>query len=62
MALSLKGRKFEYTELQIYFKSFNDECAIVKEAQEANLLSQKSKLTLVNLQLNWCSSNRSPLS
>ena len=32
----------------------NDECAIVKEAQDANLLSQESRLTRVNLQLNWC--------
>ena len=27
-------------------------CAIVKEAKDANLLSQESKLTRVNLQLN----------
>ena len=40
-----KGFKFEQTELSIHFKSFNDECAIVKEAQDANLLSQESKLT-----------------
>ena len=47
MSLSLKGCKFEYTELSIHFKSFNDECAIVKESQNANLLSQESKLTHV---------------
>ena len=50
MAVSLKGRKFEHTELSIHFEPFNDECALVKEeAQDANLLSQKSKLTRVNL-------------
>ena len=53
MSVSLKGCKFEHTELSILFKSFNDECAIVNEAQDANLLSQESKLTRVNLQLNW---------
>ena len=57
MSVSLKGCKFEHTELSIHFKSFNDECAIVKEAQDANLLSQESKLTSVNLQLHWCPSN-----
>ena len=56
MSVSLKGCKFEHTELSIQFESFNDECAIVKEAQDANLLSQESKLTRVNLQLNWCPS------
>ena len=56
MSVSLKGCKFEHTELSIHCKSFNDECAIVKEAQDANLLSQESKLTRVNLQLNWCRS------
>ena len=54
MSVSLKGCEFEHTELSILFESFNDECAIVKEAQDANLLSQESKLTRVNLQLNWC--------
>ena len=38
------------------FASFNDECAIVKEAQDANLLSQESKLKRVHLQLNLCPS------
>ena len=52
MSVSLKGCKFEHTELSIHFKSFNDECAIVKQAQEANLLSQESKPTRVSLQLN----------
>ena len=47
---------FEHTELSIYFESFNDECAIVREAKDANLLSQESKLTRVNLQLNLCPS------
>ena len=54
MLVSLKGCKFEHAELSIHFESFNDECAIVKEAQDANILSQESKLTCVNLQLNWC--------
>ena len=54
MWVFLKGRNFEHTELSIHFSSFNDECAIVKEAKDANLLSQQSKLTRVNLQLNLC--------
>ena len=53
MSVSLKGCTFEHTELSIHFESFNDECAIVKEAQDA---SQESKLTRVNLQLNVCPS------
>ena len=56
MPVSLKGCKFEYPELLFHFESFNDECAIVKETQDANLLSQESKLTRVNLQLNLCPS------
>ena len=52
MSVSLKGCKFEHTELSIHFESFNDECAIVKEAQDANLLSQESKLPSAYLQLN----------
>ena len=56
MSVSLKGCKFEHTKLSIHFESFNDECAIVKEALDANLLSQESKLKHVNLQLNWCPS------
>ena len=31
MSVSLKGCKFEHTELWIHFESFNDECEIVKE-------------------------------
>ena len=54
MLVSLKECNFEHTELSIRFKSFNDECAILKEAKDANLLSQESKLTRVNLQLNMC--------
>ena len=54
MSVSLKGCTFEHTELYIHFESFNDGYAIVKEVQDANLLSQDSKLTCVNLQLNWC--------
>ena len=42
MPVSLKGCKFEHSGLSIYFESFNDECAIVKETQDANLLSQES--------------------
>ena len=56
MSKSLKGCKFEHTELSIYFETFNDECAIVKEAQDTNLLSQESELTRFNLQLNLCPS------
>ena len=56
MSVSLKGCTFEHTELSIHFESFNGECAIVKEAKDANLLSQESKLTHANLQLNWCPS------
>ena len=56
MSESLKGCTFEHTELSIYFESFNDECAIVKEAKDANRLNQESKLTCVNLQLNLCPS------
>ena len=52
MSISLKGCKFEHIELSDHFESFNDECAIVKEAHDANLLSQESKLTGVNLQLS----------
>ena len=52
----LKGCNFEHTDLSNYSSSFNDECAIVKEAKDTNLLSQESKLTRVNLQLNLCPS------
>ena len=40
MPVSLQGGKFEHTELSILFESFNDECAIVTEVQDTNLLSQ----------------------
>ena len=53
MSESLKGCNFENTELSFYFESFNDECAIVKEAKDVNLLSKESKLARVNLQLNF---------
>ena len=56
MSVILKGCYFEHTKLSIRFLSFNDECAIVKEAKDANLLSQESKLTRVKLQLNLCPS------
>ena len=39
MSVSLKGCNYEHTELSIHFESFNDECALVKEAKDANLLS-----------------------
>ena len=35
MSESLKGCNFEHTEPTISFESFNDECAIVKEANDA---------------------------
>ena len=41
MSVSLKVCKFEHTELRIHFESFNDEGAIVKETQDANLQSQE---------------------
>ena len=56
MSVSLKVYNFKHTELTIHFLSFNDDCAIMKEAMDANLLSQESKLTPVNLQLNLCPS------
>ena len=42
MSVFLKGCNFEHTELSILFYSFNDECAIVKEAKDANLFNQES--------------------
>ena len=57
MSIILKGCYFEHTKLLIHFLSFNDECAVVKEAKDANSLSQESKLTRVKLQLNLCPSN-----
>ena len=48
MSISLKGCYFEHTEMsKCHFESFNDECAIVKKAMNANLLNQESKLTRV---------------
>ena len=52
MSVILRGCNFENTKLSIHFLSFNDECAIVKEAKNTNSLSQESKLTRVKLQLN----------
>ena len=43
MLVSLNGCKFEHTEWTIHFESFNDECAIVKEVRDANMLSQELK-------------------
>ena len=62
MSVFLKGCNFEHTELSIHFDSFNDDCAIVKEAKDSNSLSQESKLTRVNLQLNLCPSKSTALS
>ena len=56
MSVFSKGCNFEHTELSIHFQSCNDECTIVKEAKDANLFSQESKLTRVNLHLNLCPS------
>ena len=56
MSVILKGCNFEHTTLSIHFLSFNDECAIVTEAKDENSLSQESKLTRVELQLNLCPS------
>ena len=57
MSIILKECNFEHTELSIHFESFNDEYAIVEEAKDANIyMSQESKLTRVNLQLNLCPS------
>ena len=43
MTIFLKGCNFEHTKLSIDFLSFNYKCVIVKEAKDANLLSQESK-------------------
>ena len=56
MSIILRGCNFENNKLSVHFLSFNDKCAIVKEAKDANSLSQESKLTLVKLQLNLCPS------
>ena len=56
MSVILKGCNFVHIELSIRCLSFNDECAIVKEAKDANSLSQESKLTRVKLQLTLCPS------
>ena len=56
MSVILKGCNFEHTKLSIHFLSFNDQCAIVKEAKDANSLNQESNLTRVKLQLNLCPS------
>ena len=56
MLVILKECNFVNTKLSIHFLSFNDDFAIVKEAKDANSLSQGSKLTRVKLQLNLCPS------
>ena len=37
MSVFLKGCNFEHTERSMHFQSFNDECAIMKEAKDANM-------------------------
>ena len=54
MLVFLKNSNFGHTKLSINFSTLYDECATVKEANDANPLSQESKLTHVNLQLNLC--------
>ena len=61
MSVILKGCNCEHTKLLIHFLSFNDECSIVKEAKDANSLSQESKLTRVKFQLNLCPSKSTTL-
>ena len=39
MSVISKGCNFEHTKLSIHFYFFNDECAIVKRAKDANSLS-----------------------
>ena len=56
MSVILKVCNFEHIKLSIHFQSFNDECAIVKEAKDANSLSQESTLTRDKLQLSLCPS------
>ena len=56
MSVILKWCNFEHTKLSIHYLSFSDECTIVKEAKDANSLSQESKLPRVKLQLNLCPS------
>ena len=46
MSVFYQWCNFEHTELSIHFKSFNDVCAIVNEANDANPLSQESQLTV----------------
>ena len=41
MLVYLNGCTHEHTERSIDFKSFNDECAIVRKDQDANVFSQK---------------------
>ena len=40
---------FEFTVLSIHFESFNDEYAIIIEAQDTHLLIQESELNWANL-------------
>ena len=55
MSVCFKGCNVEHTKLLIHFLSFNDKCAILKEANGENLLSQESKLMGVDLHLYFVS-------
>ena len=43
MSVILKGCYFEHTKLSIHLKSFNDECAIVKEAKDEKFVESGVK-------------------
>ena len=43
MSAFLKRCNFEHTELSVHFLSFNDECAIVKEAKDAKAVESGIK-------------------
>ena len=43
MSVILRGCNFENTKLSIHYLSFNDECAIMKEAKDANFVESGIK-------------------
>ena len=43
MSVILMGCNFGYTKLSIHFLSFNDECAIVKEANDEKFVESGIK-------------------
>ena len=47
MSVSLKGCKFEHTELSIHFESFNDERSQGRKSVESGIKTNVCKL-------NWC--------